>query len=108
MTKRIVLRAVARRDVEAAVDHYQHEAGETVALGFVDAFERACSFIGDQPGAGSPLYAHELDLAGVRHWRVGSFPFLIFYIERPDHIDVWRILHGRRDIPASMRAEGES
>ena len=24
---------------------------------------------------------------------------LIFYVEHPDHIDVWRVLHGKRDIP---------
>jgi toxin ParE1/3/4 len=31
------------------------------------------------------------------------FPYLIFYMEQADHIDVWRVLHGRRDIPALMR-----
>jgi toxin ParE1/3/4 len=28
---------------------------------------------------------------------------LIFYVEKDDHVDVWRVLHGQRDIPASMR-----
>jgi toxin ParE1/3/4 len=27
----------------------------------------------------------------------------VFYIERDDHIDVWRVLHAQRDIPALMR-----
>jgi toxin ParE1/3/4 len=27
----------------------------------------------------------------------------VFYVERPDHIDVWRVLHGQRDIPAWMQ-----
>jgi toxin ParE1/3/4 len=27
---------------------------------------------------------------------------VIFYVEREDHIDVWRVLHGRRDIPALL------
>jgi toxin ParE1/3/4 len=26
----------------------------------------------------------------------------VFYIEMDDHIDVWRVLHGERDIPAWM------
>jgi toxin ParE1/3/4 len=27
----------------------------------------------------------------------------VFYVERDDHVDVWRILHGQRDIPAWMQ-----
>jgi len=30
------------------------------------------------------------------------YPYLIFYIEKEDHIDVWRILHGQRNIPARL------
>jgi toxin ParE1/3/4 len=39
--KPVVLRALARQDIEAAVDHYSAEAGERVALGFVAALEQA-------------------------------------------------------------------
>jgi toxin ParE1/3/4 len=28
---------------------------------------------------------------------------LVFFVERDDHIDVWRVLHGRRDIAARMQ-----
>jgi len=31
------------------------------------------------------------------------YPYLVFYVEHADHIDVWRVLHGQRDIPAWMR-----
>jgi toxin ParE1/3/4 len=27
----------------------------------------------------------------------------VFYVERQDHIDVWRVLHGQRDIAVWMR-----
>jgi len=27
----------------------------------------------------------------------------VFYVEQPDHIDVWRVLHGQRDIPTWMQ-----
>jgi toxin ParE1/3/4 len=27
------------------------------------------------------------------------YPYLLFFMERDDHIDVWRVLHGKRDIP---------
>ena len=32
-----------------------------------------------------------------------KYPHCVFYLERSDHIDVWRVLHGQRDIPASMQ-----
>ena len=35
--KRVVPRDEAHRDVESAIDHYAHEAGPDVALGFVSA-----------------------------------------------------------------------
>lgn len=27
-------------------------------------------------------------------------PHLVFYVERSDQVDIWRVPHGRRDIPA--------
>ena len=52
------------------------------------------------PASGSPRYAHELDLPDLRFWPLKRYPCLVFYVERRDHIDVWRVLHGQRDIPA--------
>jgi toxin ParE1/3/4 len=87
------------RDVEDAVDYYVSEAGELVALGFLDALEQAYLLIASQPASGSPRYGHELNLPGLRFWPLPRYPYLIFYIEQPSHIDVWRVLHGQRDIP---------
>ncbi|MDF0491083.1 type II toxin-antitoxin system RelE/ParE family toxin [Sphingobium sp. H39-3-25] len=97
--KAVVPRAQAHRDVEDAIDHYAREAGADIALGFVEALEAAYRWIGEHPGTGSPRYAHELDLPGLRHRSLGRFPYLVFYVERADHIDVWRVLDARRDIP---------
>ena len=97
--KAVVPRDQAHRDVEEAVDHYAHEAGADIALGFVEALEAAYRWIGEYPGTGSPRYAHELDLPGLRHRSLGRFPYLVFYVERTDHIDVWRVLDARRDLP---------
>jgi toxin ParE1/3/4 len=65
--------------------------------------ERAYRHIVAQPATGSQRYAHELDLPGLRSWPLKRYPYLIFYVERDDHLDVWRVLHGERDIPAWMR-----
>ncbi len=101
-SKRIVPRALALSDLEQAVDHYAGEAGPDIASGFVDALEAAYRAIGEHPRSGSPRYAHELDLPGLRHRALGRFPYLVFYVERDNHIDVWRVLDARRDLPASL------
>ena len=101
--KRVVLRKRARLDAEAAVDHYLREAGEQVALGFLDALERACAHIERHPAAGSSRHAHELNLPGLRTWPLKRYSYLVFYVERDDHVDVWRLLRADRDIPAWLR-----
>jgi len=104
--KPIIPRQSANQDVDNAVDYYLREAGEKVTLGFIDALQAAYRHIADHSGTGSPRYAHELDLPGLRSWPSKRYPHLVFYMEREGHIDVWRILHGERDIPAWMREPG--
>jgi toxin ParE1/3/4 len=96
-------RESARRDVEAAVDYYVGEAGADVALGFIDALQTAYRSIADHPAAGSPRYANQLGLPRLRSRILRRYPYLVFYVERDDHIDVWRVLHALRDIPAWMQ-----
>ncbi len=101
--KPVVPREQANRDVDEAVAHYLTQANKAVALGFIDALEKAYGLIARHPATGSPRYAHELNLPGLRAWPLTRYPYLVFYVERPDHIDVWRVLHGQRDIPAWMQ-----
>ena len=104
-TKAVIPREQALRDVDDALAHYLNEASESVALGFIDALEKAWAHIGRQAGTGSSRYAHELGLPGLRAWSLVRYPYLVFYVERPDHVDVWRVLHGKRDIAAWMQGE---
>jgi toxin ParE1/3/4 len=101
--KPVVPRELARRDVEEAIDHYLHEASEQVTLAFVDALEAAYAGIARHPAAGSPRYAHELGIPGLRVWGLRRYPYIVFYREQPDHVDVWRVLHGQRDIATWMQ-----
>lgn len=78
------------------------DAAGPAALGFIDALEDACAHLARNPATGSLRYAHELNLPALRCWPLTRYPYLIFYVEQPDHIDVWRVLHGRRDIPAGF------
>lgn len=98
--KSVVLSSQALRDIEDAVDHYLVEADIAVAQRFIDAVETALDLIAREPGIGSPRYAHELQIPGLRSWGLRDFPQLLFYLVTADAIDVVRLLHGARDIPA--------
>ena len=100
--KSVVPRKLANRDVDQVIAYYLREAGEQVAMGFVDALERAYRHITRHAATGSARYAHELNLPGLRSWPLTAYPYLVFYVDRADHVDVWRVLHGQRDIPAWM------
>ena len=104
--KPVVLRERANRDAEEAVDYYLREAGESTALRFADALERACAQVAIHPAPGSSRYAHELSLPSLRVWPLKRFPYLLFCVERDDHVDVWRLLHAERDIPEWLRESG--
>lgn len=100
--KPVIPRALANRDVDEAISWYLGENATQVALGLVDALEHAYGHIARFPASGSTRYAHELTLPGLRSWPLRNYPYLIFYVERADSIDVWRMLHSQRDIPAWM------
>ena len=101
--KPVVLRGRARHDIDEAIVHYSSMATAAVALAFIDALEDAFRQMADHPASGSPRYADKLILPGLRACVVKGFPYLVFYVERENDIDVWRVLHAARDIPAWLR-----
>lgn len=107
MPKPVIPRAQAHRDVDDAIAYYLSEDAEQAALGWIDALEQAYAHIGRHPATGSPRYAHALGIPGLRSWSLARYPHVVFYVERADHIDVWRVLHGRSDIPAWMQEPDE-
>ena len=102
--KAVVPRERANRDVEEAVTYYIGEGAPHAALGFIDALEQAYLYIARHPATGSPRYAQELNLPGLRYWLLKGYPYLVFYVEHQERIDVWRVLHGQRDIPVWMQS----
>lgn len=98
--KPVVPRTLASQDVEDAIGYYLKQDAQQAALAFIDALEDAYAILGRHPGIGTSRYATELQVPGLRSWSLPRFPYVIFYVEQADHIDVWRVLHGHRDIPA--------
>ncbi len=98
----VQLRARAASDIDSAVDYYQREAGVAVALEFIESLEQSVSRIRRSPHIGSLRFSYELDIPELRAWPLARFPYLVFYVERERENDVWRVLHTRRDLPASL------
>lgn len=106
--KPAVLRPAAILDVEEATAYYVQEGGTALATRWIAAFESALGHIGSHPATGSPRHAAVLDLPGLRFRPVTRFPYLVFYLECDDHLDVWRVLHGQRDIPAWLTEQDKT
>ena len=100
--KPIIPTRLARQDVEDEVTrHLVDEGSEQAAPGFIAEIEQTYAHLAKHPDIGSPHYAYELAMPGLRSWSLEHYPHLIFYyFERKDHVEVWRVLNGKRDIPA--------
>jgi toxin ParE1/3/4 len=103
----IVPRELARLDAEQAIDHYLAEAGRDVAFGFIDALEAAYAQISANPSGSTPRWGYELNLPSLRSQKLKRYPYLVFFMAREDHVDVWRILHAQRDIPSWLQDSEE-
>jgi len=71
--------------------------------------EDALRTLATHPAIGSRRYADLLGIPGLRSWPIKKSPYLIFYIDDAGQIDIWRVLHGRRDVSALLgeNAPGE-
>ena len=98
----IALRAIAISDIEAAMTHYRNEAGPEIAFEFIDTLEGAINHIRQHPLSGSLRFASELEIPELRSWSLQKFPYLIFYVSNKNRVDIWRVLHARRNIPAHL------
>ncbi len=98
--KPLVSRAIADRDVDDVVDQYTDVAGADTASRFVRELAIAKRVIVEAPRRGSPRYADTLGTPNLRHRKLRRFPYLVFYLEFDDRIEIVRVLHAARDIPA--------
>jgi len=100
--KHVIPHRFAAQDEEEIVQYYEQTSSEQVALGFINALDQAFSQLGRFPQMGSPRPEYDLELDGIRSWSLKKFPHLIYYEIQDDHIELWRILHPKRDIAQTM------
>ena len=74
---------------------YQDNPG--AARSFLESVYDTFEFLARFPGVGRER--SDLGFPEIRSWRVAGFRrYLIFYRELPDRIQIWRVLHGARDL----------
>ena len=106
MTDRVVHKTgQATADIEGLVDYFVQEAGPDVALRFIDNAEWAFGQLLATPRIGQLLGLDELPYEDVRRWHIGGFKrLMVLYRPVADGIEVIRVLHTARDIPAVIRS----
>lgn len=103
--KPVLVSVEAETDISAAASYYAEHAGLAVAHRFLDALETALPDIGKAPGTGSTRLREIVPSEKARTRDIARFPYVIIYDDLPDGVNVLRILHMSRDIPASLRPE---
>jgi len=99
------LRTLAANDIDTAVAYCRNEVSPETAFGFIDDVEAAITHLCRHPLTGSLRFAHEVEVPELRSWPLKKFPYLVFDVPDADRIDIWRVLHANRDIPAHLAAE---
>lgn len=91
-------------DVQREFEWYWDEAGEEVAWRFETAVEQTLLFIARQPELGRLRRFRNPAVRDLRSFRIEP-PFnklLIFYRVERDCVEVWRLMHGARDLPRRL------
>lgn len=100
--KPVRVRPRADQEIDAIADYIADDS-PSAARHFLEAIEKTFGVLGEQPGIASPRYAYLPNLKGLRMIVVQGFDNdWVFYLERAEYIDVLRVLHGARDIPAVL------
>jgi len=102
-SKPVVTRHQADDDIDLAFEHYLLEGGSELAAAFVDAYESATSHLSRFPESGSLRLGHTLDIDDLRQWPLRRFPYVILYFNLEHSVEIWRVLHGRVDIPVWLQ-----
>ena len=82
----------------AAQAHYL--AG--VAIRFLNDFDVALGRLREFPRIGTRWPSDNPELQGLRRLQMRTFPVSIFYLDMEPYVEIVRVLHGSRDLPALL------
>ena len=87
-------------DLQAAARYIRRD-NPAAARAFLEAAYDTIEFLALNPGVGRKRA--DLGFPEIRSWRVNGFRrYLIFYRELPERIQIWRVLHGARDLHTEL------
>ena len=99
----VILSPRAKRDIEQCAHYLVDHGSVAVAMRFLECLEETFHLLLDRPGFGRQLPMQNPELVGVRSYRVKGFDsHLVFYLQRQGGIEVLRVLHGARDLEATL------
>jgi toxin ParE1/3/4 len=99
--KPVYILELADQDILQVIDGYSESSPQVIPR-FISALEATARQIRFSPAAGSLRYAGILEIPELRFKVIAGFPYLVFYREHADRINIWRVLHASRDIPSSL------
>jgi toxin ParE1/3/4 len=83
---------------------YIYKDNPTAAYSFLEAAYDTFEFLARNPGVGRQR--SDLGFPEVRSWRIKRFRrYLVFYRPLSDRIQIWRVLHGVRDLHRTLRGQ---
>jgi toxin ParE1/3/4 len=86
-----------------AVARYIHRDNPNAARAFLETAYDTFEFLAQNPGLGRTR--RDLGFPDVRSWRMPGFRrYLIFYRQLSDRIQIWRVLHGSRDLEEELQS----
>ncbi len=80
-----------------AVYRYIRADDEHSARRFLEKAYDTFEFLAENPliGRARTEFGHD----GLRSWRIQGFGrYLVFYVPREERVQIWRVLHGSRDL----------
>lgn len=96
------LRPLAEAVLVERTRYYNAKGGTDLGMRFFDVAVALLRSIENLPKAGSPSRGELCDIPGLRVRRVAGFPAGWFYLVRPDHTDVVRLLADAQDLLVTL------
>jgi toxin ParE1/3/4 len=102
----VVRRPAADHDLVATFRYYAREAGQRVADRFFAEAEATFARLANMPGLGTRYEPHVPLYADLRYFPLSRFrSYLVFYRPIAGGIEVFRVLHGARDLHGILAEE---
>ncbi len=101
MKKRtIVFRLKAMEDVEDIAYHIAAD-NPNAAIAFRETLEQTCALLAEMPDIGMLRSFGNPKLENIRLWPLKRFEkYLLIYCAHDEVLDIIRVVHGARDLPA--------